>query len=76
MSRSLNIGCFLSDVSTGGGYYLTKDFAKNILKLNSNDYKITLVTTTNIYNEECDDKLFLLRYNQILNQFKSKKHTF
>jgi len=51
MNRPLNIGCFLSDVSTGGGHYLTKDFANNILKLDNSDYKITLVTTTNIFNE-------------------------
>jgi hypothetical protein len=51
MSEPISIGCFLSDVSTGGGHYLTKDFAKNILKLNNTDYKITLVTTTDTFNE-------------------------
>ena len=51
MTKPLNIGCFLSDVSTGGGHYLTRDFARNILKLNSSDFKINLVTTTNIFNK-------------------------
>lgn len=70
MSRPLNIGCFLSDVSTGGGHYLTKDFAKNILKLNSSDFKINLVTTTNIFNEylkENNLEYFELKFNFLEN---------
>ena len=51
----MNIGCFLSDVSTGGGNYLTKDFSKNIFKLNNYGYKITLITSTNIFNKFLDE---------------------
>ena len=47
----MKIACFLSEVSTGGGNHLTKDFAKNIIKLNNKEFKISLITTTNIYNE-------------------------
>ena len=51
----MNIGCFLSDVSTGGGNYLTKDFSKNIFKLNNYGFKITLITSTNIFNKFLDE---------------------
>jgi hypothetical protein len=47
----MNIACFLSEVSTGGGNHLTKDFARNIIKLNNKDFKITLITTTEIYDD-------------------------
>ncbi len=61
----MNIGCFLSEVSTGGGNHLTKDFARNIVKLNNKGFKISLITSTKIYND------FLIR-----NKIKYKKLKF
>tara|TARA_B110000858_G_scaffold197360_1_gene258748 strand:+ start:7447 stop:8643 length:1197 start_codon:yes stop_codon:yes gene_type:complete len=64
----MKIGCFLSDVSTGGGHYLTKDFAKNIFKLNDNEHQIILINSAknlNIFLEKNNLRHLNLKFNYI-----------
>ena len=45
----MKVGCFISDVSSGGGNHLTKDFIINISRLQSNSTEIVLILSTNIF---------------------------
>ncbi len=57
----MKVGCFISDVSSGGGNHLTKDFIINISRLQSNSIEIVLIVSTNIFKDFIDQKNF--KYN-------------
>lgn len=57
----MKVGCFISDVSSGGGNHLTKDFIINISRLQSNSIEIVLIVSTNIFKDFIEKKNF--KYN-------------
>jgi hypothetical protein len=63
------------DYVTGINLRKPKNFAEKLFEYFSKEYSYRS-NYTKIYNEECNDELFLLRYKQILNQFKSIKNNF
>ncbi len=61
----MRVGCFISDVSSGGGNHLTKDFIINISRLQSNSIEIVLIVTTNIFQEYIKKKNLKYKFFQI-----------
>jgi hypothetical protein len=73
----MKVGCFISDVSSGGGNHLTKDFIINISRLQSNSIEIVLIASTNIYKDFIKQKNF--KYNffkvDLMQKILFKLHT-